>query len=355
MVIPMMDCTEVEKKRMNITLVLALMLFLSMIIDYSTTLYFSGDGELGDQELSPFLRMGESIGHPTLVVIVMAAIITFLTFGVMMSLHKVNYLYKGVAACVLFLSITHFLGGTSWYLQSAVFSQVLVLSSVILIAASLFLVAFSVDSFLKPQAFTMAIAGTLIIGLVTSSMVLPYVEGKGDQPYAAEAAEPLRSWSLRWVTYQTEAESFEGWTDDGGSTMVDLNLERLNATSLEIMLTWTDDTSSGQLEGEQDTLWISVVTPEGEQHTMSSAEGELVMSIALNQVPKGFVVYDTDQRLEVQYYLDALTASKGLGAWSFTIGVESRGTIDEIEKTDDGNSWKLELEHGWYEGLAERN
>jgi len=109
---------------------IALIPSLAVIIDYTLTFFLASNTELVLQwEASPFVRF--AVAH-NIMAFYLPAIVAFYfcaAFAVLRILHPTRFYEYGVVL-VLLLSVTHVLGGLSWYFRDAWYSEGIMVLSV---------------------------------------------------------------------------------------------------------------------------------------------------------------------------------------------------------------------------------
>ncbi len=109
--------------------IIALFPVVAVIIDYSLTFYLAGDiSMITSWEASPFVRF--AVIHHLMAAYLLAIILFYYacSYAVLRILHGTDYYRFGVLLIAI-LSITHVIGGMSWYFRNAFYSNgVLILS-----------------------------------------------------------------------------------------------------------------------------------------------------------------------------------------------------------------------------------
>ena len=132
--------SEKIRKLYNNYKIIALAPVIAVIIDYSLTFFLAGDTSMiTSWEASPFVRF--AVIHNIMAEYLIAIVLFyyFASYAILRILHGTIYYRFGVLL-ILILSITHVIGGMSWYFRSAFYSDGVLLMSLcsIVIAFALF-------------------------------------------------------------------------------------------------------------------------------------------------------------------------------------------------------------------------
>ncbi|MFP4654461.1 MAG: hypothetical protein ACLFMM_02095 [Methanohalobium sp.] len=124
--------------------ILPLFLSVSIIIDYTLTFYFADSiKEILENEFSPILLFAIENN----VVIPYFIVIVFFYYGISYSVLKAlegTKLYYFGASIILLMSITHFLGGMSWYIRETYYSNAIFTLSMVSILFALGLFGYEI-------------------------------------------------------------------------------------------------------------------------------------------------------------------------------------------------------------------
>lgn len=130
----------------KLTLILAGMPSCAVMLDYMLTFLLAGGEDVVLQwEASPLVRY--AVMHD-LMVVYMAAIVLFYYGAALLVLVSLEQtpLYRFGVVLLALISITHFLGGMSWYFRSATFSYVVMALSYITILIAFIALAYAIIS-----------------------------------------------------------------------------------------------------------------------------------------------------------------------------------------------------------------
>ena len=103
--------------------IIALLPVIAVILDYSLTFYLAGDTSMiTSWEASPFVRF--AVIHNLMAAYLFAIIFFYYTcsYAVLRILDGTAY-YRFRVLLIAILSITHVIGGTSWYFRNALYSN----------------------------------------------------------------------------------------------------------------------------------------------------------------------------------------------------------------------------------------
>lgn len=122
----------------NLTLILAVIPATAVIIDYILTFLLAGsEGMILQWEASPLVRYALA---NDLMVFYIVAIVLFYYLAALLVLVSLEHtpVYRIGVVLILMISITHMLGGMSWYFRNSLYSySVMVLSYITIIIAFL--------------------------------------------------------------------------------------------------------------------------------------------------------------------------------------------------------------------------
>jgi hypothetical protein len=193
----------------------------------------------------------------------------------------------------------------------------------------------------KYKKFTTVIGSIIIIGAMAG------IFAHEAEAYADEIVDldSINFGSFGSAVYQIE------WIGKGPGTLtesgsndatVNFDISHRNLTTVEVILTWTDDNIGPSPIGlRDDTLSISVSAPGLESRSGSGSSGEVRVSYTVNNAPGS--VQDLSSG-EVNDNLETYLSDAGMGEWSVSVGVQPAGFMDT------GNSWSLSVSYSWYEG-----
>ncbi len=114
-----------------------------VILDYLMTFYFAGDTSLiTSWEASPFVRFAviHNLMVPYLIGIVLFYYIA--SYAVLHILHNTEY-YKFGFLLIVIMSITHIIGGMSWYFRNSMYSNGVLVMSLLSITIAFITFGFS--------------------------------------------------------------------------------------------------------------------------------------------------------------------------------------------------------------------
>jgi hypothetical protein len=123
--------------------IIALVPAICVLIDYSLTFYLAGDTSLITAwEASPFVRF--AVIHDLMVPYLFAIVLFYYgaSYAVLRILHNSDYYRFGVIL-ILTLSMTHILGGLSWYFRNAFYSNGIFILSILSVVIAVILFGFS--------------------------------------------------------------------------------------------------------------------------------------------------------------------------------------------------------------------
>jgi len=122
---------------------IALLPAFAVIIDYALTFYLAGDmSMITSWEASPFVRFAVI---NNLMAAYLVAIVLFYcgaSYAVMRVLSGTDY-YKFGSLLIVTISITHVIGGTSWYFRNALYSNGVFMMSLLSIVIAFMVFGFS--------------------------------------------------------------------------------------------------------------------------------------------------------------------------------------------------------------------
>jgi len=119
-------------------------LCVSLLIDYSFTFHFAGSAQnILDYEFSPLLVY--AVEHDVVIpyMLLTASFYYFAAYAVLSLLHDTDIYPIGVAV-ILLMSITHVMGGLSWYVLKEAYSNAVLTLSLISVIMTITLFAYEV-------------------------------------------------------------------------------------------------------------------------------------------------------------------------------------------------------------------
>jgi len=143
-------------------------------------------------------------------------------------------------------------------------------------------------------------------------------------------------YQIEWLGRGPQSMSESG---NNGAT-VNFDLNQKNLTSVNVVLTWTDDELFSPGGVRADTLSISVDAPGLTVQSDSGTGGEASVMYSVNNAPSA--VQDVSSG-DVNENLETHQSELGMGQWSVTVDVQAAGFLDT------GNSWSLSISYSWYE------
>lgn len=124
--------------------VIPLFLCISLLIDYSLTFHFAGSSQnIVNYEFSPLLVY--ALKHDLVIpyMALTAAFYYFAAYSVLRLLHDTDIYPIGIAV-ILLMSITHVMGGLSWYVLAETYSNIVLTLSLISVIMTITLFAYEV-------------------------------------------------------------------------------------------------------------------------------------------------------------------------------------------------------------------
>ena len=121
----------------------ALLPAIAVILDYAMTFYLAGDTSMIiSWEASPFVRF--AVMHNLMAAYLVAIILFYYgaSYAVLRVLNNTEY-YKFGFLLIVTISITHVIGGMSWYFRNAMYSNGVVLISLLSIVIAFIMFGFS--------------------------------------------------------------------------------------------------------------------------------------------------------------------------------------------------------------------
>jgi hypothetical protein len=122
---------------------IALLPAIAVIIDYALTFYLAGDASMITiWEASPFVRF--AIINNLMIAYLIAIVLFYYgaSFGVLKILSGSDY-YKFGSMLIVTISITHVIGGMSWYFRNALYSNGVFIVSLLSIVIAFVVFGFS--------------------------------------------------------------------------------------------------------------------------------------------------------------------------------------------------------------------
>jgi hypothetical protein len=119
---------------------------MSLIVDYSLTFHFAGSLQnILDYEFSPLLVY--AVEHDIVIpyMLLTASFYYFAAYSVLKMLYETDIYPIGVAV-ILLMSITHIMGGLSWYVMKEAYSNSVLTLSLISVIMTITLFAYEVVS-----------------------------------------------------------------------------------------------------------------------------------------------------------------------------------------------------------------
>jgi len=116
---------------------------IAVIIDYSLTFYLAGDTSMiTSWEASPFVRF--AVIHDVMAAYLVAIILFYYgtSYAVLKILHGTEYYLFGILLIVT-ISVTHVIGGMSWYFRNALYSNGVFIMSILSIVVAFVIFGFS--------------------------------------------------------------------------------------------------------------------------------------------------------------------------------------------------------------------
>ena len=185
------------------------------------------------------------------------------------------------------------------------------------------------------------IAGAALL-LVALILVLT-VESQG-------VDDPVLSYPVTWPVSEAGATTQEGRLTEGESTTIGIDLPTFNVTTVEVVLTWSDDV------GEPDAFNLTVVGPTGElTATAASDTGEARVRFDVAEPPsvsevRGLSPANAGARLAAEE-----TTAAAIGTWQVTIELSSApgqrpvpGLPDLEVQPDGANPFQLLFRYNAY-------
>ncbi|MFA0823173.1 MAG: hypothetical protein ACC612_09835 [Methanomethylovorans sp.] len=124
--------------------IIPLFLCIALLIDYSLTFHFAGSSEnILKYEFSPLLVYALENDFVIPYMLITASFYYFAAYAVLGLLHG-NEVYPIGVAVILLMSITHVLGGLSWYVLKETYSSAVLTLSLISVIMTITLFAYEV-------------------------------------------------------------------------------------------------------------------------------------------------------------------------------------------------------------------
>jgi hypothetical protein len=122
---------------------IAILPAIAVIIDYALTFYLAGDTSLIiSWEASPFVRF--AVIHNMMAAYLIAIVLFYAgaSYAVLRILYNTDY-YKFGVILIITMSITHVIGGMSWYFRNALYSNGVFIMSILSIVIAFVAFGFS--------------------------------------------------------------------------------------------------------------------------------------------------------------------------------------------------------------------
>lgn len=179
----------------------------------------------------------------------------------------------------------------------------------------------------------------LVIGLVGTAILVTAMVGV----FRFEAAQAGTSFEVVFPTTTSDLAAVEGATDEGASSSEVVDVTRPNATTIEFVLTWTDDTANSA----PDEFNLTVVGPTGATRSIQGATSPLTVRFEqLNSPPpEARVLGASEEDARARASIEFMT-SAGMGAWNVTVLLVAAGDVGQPDNPvplaqDTGNTWTL--------------
>jgi hypothetical protein len=195
----------------------------------------------------------------------------------------------------------------------------------------------------KYKKFTTVIGSFIIIGAM-AGIFAHEAEAYADDIVDLDSIN-LGSFGSSVYQIDWEVRSPKTLTESGSNdATVNFDISQRNLTSVNIVITWTDDNIGPNPFGlRDDTISISVTAPGLEGKSKSGTSGEESVSYTVNNAPAS--VQDVSSG-DVDDNLETHMSEAGMGEWTVSVDVQPEGL------TDTGNSWSLSVSYSWYEGVV---
>ena len=123
--------------------IIALAPAIAVIIDYALTFFLAEDtAMITSWEASPFVRFAVINNIMAEYLIAIVLFYYFASYAILRILHRTSYYRFGVLLIVI-LSITHVIGGMSWYFRNSFYSNGVLLMSLVSIVFAFVIFGFS--------------------------------------------------------------------------------------------------------------------------------------------------------------------------------------------------------------------
>lgn len=179
----------------------------------------------------------------------------------------------------------------------------------------------------------------LVIGLVGTAILVTAMVGV----FRFEAAQGGSAFSVTFSTTTTELTPVDRATNEGESTPEGVDVATRNATVVEFVLSWSDDTANSL----PDEFNLTVVSPTGATRATQGSGSPLTVRFeAVNVLPpQTRVLAGSQEEAHARAALD-YTGNAGVGSWNVTIQLVSAGDVGQASNPapvlqDTGNSWTL--------------
>ena len=173
---------------------------------------------------------------------------------------------------------------------------------------------------------------------------------------ATTNATTLYKYRLTWPTRSTEGEPRDGYTGEGGTDNVFVDLALQNVTRVEATLTWNDNNETGGQRTRPDLFEIQVVGPDGRVgepdlgRNGDDGRGNVTADLVWRTAPLAQEVRaSTDEEAAEQAASLTPFDRSAIGEWTVKVTLHEAGDVDtqglpfSSPAGDEGNEWMLTL------------
>lgn len=180
----------------------------------------------------------------------------------------------------------------------------------------------------------------LVIGIVGTLILLTAMVGV----FRYEASQRGASFDVSWETRSLEAAALEGGTNEGETTAETVTLDHLNLTTVEFVLSWTDETANTA----PDEFNVTVTSPEGVTRSATASNGALVVTFEnISRPPPPVRLLGGDQDAVAAQAARDYATRVGTGVWHVNVTLVNAGdyaadgTVPVPQLQDNANAWTL--------------
>lgn len=178
-----------------------------------------------------------------------------------------------------------------------------------------------------------------MIGLVGTAILVTAMVGV----FRFEAAQGGSSYGVTFASSTTDLAPIDGGADEGESADVTVDITTSNATAIEFVLAWTDETANSG----PDEFNLTISSPSGATRSVQGSTSPLSLRFdGLNQPPPEARVLGSSEEDAREKAARDFASSEGVGVWNVTLTLVAAGDVAQADNPiplaqDTGNSWTL--------------